>query len=226
MAVLKRAIKEKDKLKRKEKILDIARDLFEKNDGTLPTISEIAKKAGLSKGSVYLYFKTKNEIFLSLYMNQVKMWHDSIATALKEHKGEITPSDYASLVSHYVIRNPLVLKMWGVINGFFDGTTDEEMFIDFKTQLAELMNEQSKMISKFFPGLPTDQWINIQVKIYALIFGLWQVFYSPTQVKKLLRETNVNLFELDFSKSVVDSVTTFLTGALQNTKIRSGSTPS
>ncbi len=216
MAVLKRAISEKDKLKRKEKILKIARELFEKNDGTLPTISEIAQKAGLAKGSVYLYFKTKNEIFLSLYTNQIRLWHDSVAKALENQKEGITVSDYAKLTTRYIINNPLMLQMWGIVNGFFDGNTDEKMFMDFKTQLAELVGVQGRLSCRLFADLSMEHWVKVHLQIFALIFGLWQVYYSPNQMKKFVRESQFCIFESDFSESVVESVTTFLTGALHN----------
>lgn len=215
MAVLKRAISEKDKLKRREKILKTARVLFDKNDGTLPTISEIAQKAGLSKGSVYLYFKTKNEIFLSLYMNHIRLWHDSVVESLENFDREITVAEYAMLLTQYLISNPLVLKMWSIINVFFTGDIDEKMFMDFKIQLAGLLKERGKLTHRLFPDLSMDQWLEIHFRIFALILGLWQVFYSPNQMKKLLRESQINIFEHNFSDSVVDSVTTFIKGALQ-----------
>ena len=216
MAVLKRAISEKDKLKRREKILKTARTLFEKNDGTLPTISEIAQKAGLSKGSVYLYFKTKNEIFLSLYMHHIRLWHDSLAEAVENFAGDITVAEYSRVLTQYLIRNPLVLRMWSLINVFFTGNIDEKMFMDFKIQLAGLLKDHGKLTYKLFPDLSMDRWLEIHFRIFALILGLWQVYYSPNQMKKLVRESKINIFEHDFSDSVVDSVTTFIKGALQN----------
>ncbi|WP_022665016.1 TetR family transcriptional regulator [Desulfospira joergensenii] len=215
MAVRKRAINEKDKLRRREKILKTAWLLYEKSEGTLPTVSEIARKAGLSKGSVYLYFKTKNEIFLSLYMHQLKLWHDSVAETLENHPGKISVSGYARLSSQYIIENTLVLKMGSIANSLFEGDDDEGMFLKFKIQLAGLLDARSQMTCRLFPGLSADQWVKVHLRIYALIFGLWQMFYSPRQVKKLLQEAQIDIFEPDFSESVIESVTTFLNGALQ-----------
>lgn len=215
MAVQKRAISEEAKLKRREKILKTAEELFKKNEGTLPTILQIARKAGLSKGSVYLYFKSKNEILLSLYLHQIRLWDDSVARALKDINGEITAYDYARLSSQYVINNPLVLKMWSIANGLFDGSTDQKVLNDFKVQLTGLLDERCRSTIGLFPGLNTEQWLNIHLKIYALIFGLWQIFYSPNQVKKLSREPRTRTFDPDFSQNVVESVTTLLNGVLE-----------
>ena len=72
MGLQKRARSERDKQKRREKLLKTAWQLYKRNEGQMPTVLQIAAKAGLSKGTVYLYFKTKEEIFLQLYVHQLQ----------------------------------------------------------------------------------------------------------------------------------------------------------
>ena len=45
-----------------EKILDAATELFSENGYNATSISDISKKAGISKGLVYNYFKSKDEL--------------------------------------------------------------------------------------------------------------------------------------------------------------------
>ena len=63
---MRRAIREDQKLVRRQQILDTAWGLFQENDYEHVNIIDVAKGAGLAKGTVYLYFKTKEELFLSL----------------------------------------------------------------------------------------------------------------------------------------------------------------
>ena len=89
MVTQKRAISEKDKLKRKEKILKTAWKLYKETDGKLPAVSLIAQKTGLSKGTVYLYFKTKDEIFLQFFMYQLREWHEYVSDATATANDEL-----------------------------------------------------------------------------------------------------------------------------------------
>lgn len=59
--------KEKEKLQRKEYILDAALDLFSGKGYEKTTIDEIAELAEFSKGSIYQYFKSKEEIYNTLF---------------------------------------------------------------------------------------------------------------------------------------------------------------
>ncbi len=51
-----------------KKILDAATKVFTSKGYNGATTSEIAKEAGFSEGTIYKYFKTKKELFLSLFI--------------------------------------------------------------------------------------------------------------------------------------------------------------
>jgi AcrR family transcriptional regulator len=64
MGVLERKSKEKEL--RKKAIIDAARKTFFKNGYNETSVDNIANSAQLSKGTIYLYFKSKDEIYISL----------------------------------------------------------------------------------------------------------------------------------------------------------------
>ncbi|MEQ9689217.1 MAG: TetR/AcrR family transcriptional regulator, partial [Bauldia litoralis] len=43
------------------------------------TMSGLAKRAGLAKGTLYLYFETREEVFLALYLDALAAWAARIA---------------------------------------------------------------------------------------------------------------------------------------------------
>jgi AcrR family transcriptional regulator len=58
--------KEKEKQQRRADILGAAKDVFFNKGLMSATMDEIAEKSELSKGTLYLYFKSKEELYLSL----------------------------------------------------------------------------------------------------------------------------------------------------------------
>ncbi|MFH1288011.1 MAG: TetR/AcrR family transcriptional regulator [bacterium] len=58
---------EAKKEKRRGLILKTARKVFAKHGYFLTTVDMIAKDAGLAKGTIYLYFKHKEDLFFSLF---------------------------------------------------------------------------------------------------------------------------------------------------------------
>lgn len=214
MAIKKRAISEKDKKKRKEKILKTAWNLFKKTDGQLPTVSMIAQKSGLSKGTFYLYFKTKEEIFLQLHIHKLQEWHQTVADKLDKCSGNISEVEFAEIYTDYVIKNPLLLKMGSLVRGVLEENTDEKIILENKMQIAQLLERCGQLTCQNFSGVTLNQAIQIHMRIYALIFGLWQITSSPEHVRKMLKKAQIHAFEPDFHDIVVESVATFLKGAL------------
>jgi len=57
----------------KEKILQTAEAMFVKKGFFPTTVEEIAKQAKIAKGTVYLYFPTKESIYLTIFENKLKL---------------------------------------------------------------------------------------------------------------------------------------------------------
>lgn len=84
MAVIKR-----DKLTELNRscILAAAKTLFETSGITLTTVDDIAKKADCSKSTVYVYFRSKDEIFQHILYESLGMLRDRFKAALRKKTG-------------------------------------------------------------------------------------------------------------------------------------------
>ncbi len=73
----------REKENRKQAILKAARKLFFEKGFKAVTVDNIAQKAELSKGSVYLYFKSKEEIYTHILLNDIDKFHRKINDLLQ-----------------------------------------------------------------------------------------------------------------------------------------------
>jgi TetR/AcrR family transcriptional regulator of autoinduction and epiphytic fitness len=65
-----RSITEEEKQERREMILEAARKRFQRFGYSKTTMDEIASDAGISKGTIYLYFENKEDIFNELLASE------------------------------------------------------------------------------------------------------------------------------------------------------------
>jgi AcrR family transcriptional regulator len=77
VGLLERRGKEKDS--RKKLILKSARALFFKKGYNKVTVDEIAKTSELGKGSIYLYFRSKEEIYAQILLNDIDNFNQQIS---------------------------------------------------------------------------------------------------------------------------------------------------
>ena len=85
---LKRARTQDEKYFRRVQILESAELLFQEVGYESFSMGNLAKKAGVVKGTLYLYFKTREEVFLTLYNQSLIRWSgvflDGLQTAMSD----------------------------------------------------------------------------------------------------------------------------------------------
>jgi AcrR family transcriptional regulator len=92
------AFKEKDKSKH-DKIIEGAIKVFAKKGFYNAKVSEIAREANVADGTIYLYFKNKDDILISLFEEKV----DLIITRMEE---ELAKVDEPTRQNPYLCRTP------------------------------------------------------------------------------------------------------------------------
>src|SRR4030067_1579414 len=76
--------KEREKTHRKEEIINAAEQVFFEKGLALATMDDIAEKAELSKGTLYLYYKSKEDLYMAVtcrgHQILLKMFEESTST--------------------------------------------------------------------------------------------------------------------------------------------------
>ena len=68
-----------------QQIIDAAIRVFARNGYYNSRVSDIAREAGIAAGTIYLYFKTKDEILVTLFREKMAAW---VASVRREIAGE------------------------------------------------------------------------------------------------------------------------------------------
>src|SRR3972149_9538864 len=95
----RRARSPEAKSARRAMILAAALPLLEDAELEAVVMDEVARKAGVAKGTLYLYFRTKEELFLGLLERAFEAWFDELDAQLGVGQGWIQASALADLVT-------------------------------------------------------------------------------------------------------------------------------
>lgn len=79
---LRRAVSDEDKAERRTNILAAAKEVFADKGYHATTIADIARAAGLSYGSIYLYYDSKETLFHELMTAEAAALQDHIDSAI------------------------------------------------------------------------------------------------------------------------------------------------
>lgn len=80
--------REREKLSRRNEILQAARKVFSSKDYASATLDDVANVAELSKGTIYLYFQNKVDLFLSTFEMGMEQVASIIMDAISDNKDD------------------------------------------------------------------------------------------------------------------------------------------
>ena len=78
--------REREKEQRRQNILKVAKRLFVEKGFKSVTVANIAEKAELSKGAIYLYFSSKEEIYAQILLTDIERFHKELSQIFKGGK--------------------------------------------------------------------------------------------------------------------------------------------
>jgi AcrR family transcriptional regulator len=78
--------KSQEKELRKQMILAAAKELFFEHSYEKTSMDAIAQKVGLAKGTLYLYFSNKDELYISLLIEGIKLLKQKMLQKIRENE--------------------------------------------------------------------------------------------------------------------------------------------
>ena len=76
-------LKEREKLARQQLIVEVAEKLFQEEGYESVTIRRVAETIDVSPGTIYTYFKSKEELIVCVLIHNMKLLEQNIAKSLK-----------------------------------------------------------------------------------------------------------------------------------------------
>ena len=169
------AIATEDKTARRECILDGARSLFMAGDGTLPSAGDIAQAAGLAKGTVYLYFRTKEEIFNALLMTSLRSMLDELEASLLAVKGRRAGkvTAFIAAVVAAIEARPELMRLDNLSYGVLEKNLVAETLRETKLEFIQALSHTAAVLEAALK-ITTGRGAVLLMRSFAMARGIWQ----------------------------------------------------
>ena len=206
-----RAVAPEEKTERRAAIVQAAAALLRRDPSATFSVEELARRAGLAKGTVYLYFGTREEVLLALHQQQSQELFDTVARALAgpdSHGERVAQGGLAFLRAH-----PEFYPVAGNCRYMLDTNIGTEAALAFKTGIAQRLEPLGRRIEELYPGLAAGEGIALLTNCYALIIGLWQQIDPPRCLRKVMHLPELAIYRVDLEKQLVAAVLDLWAGA-------------
>jgi AcrR family transcriptional regulator len=195
-----RALLPQDKQARRETILRAAGRLLAGESSTTFSVEQLARSAGVAKGTVYLYFRTREEVLLALHEQQSHQLFDVLEQALAGRRiagAQVVSAGLAHLRAH-----PNFYPLAASCRSMLDTNIGAEAALAFKLAVAQRLQPLGKRIEHHYPGLRRGEGAALLLNCYALIVGLWQQADPPRILQGMLDRPELAILRFDFEKQL------------------------
>lgn len=207
------ALAAEDKEARREAIVAAARTLFLRDPERLPSAAAIATEAGLAKGTVYLYFETKEEIFMDILHVYRMVTMAAIREAFSpddrspaEHIDAFLAAYVADIVAH-----PEILKLESLGYSVLERNVAQDRLRTYKVALSNALLDAGGAVEASL-GLAAGEGARVLVHSYALTQGLWQALDIPPDCVEMMGEAAAAFLAMDFPEELAVSLRRYWSG--------------
>lgn len=210
-SVQRRARSDEDKDRRRGAILGAAARLFRDSDYEAITVAEVAEEAGTAKGTVYLYFGTKEELFLAATLAELEGWLDVLDARLDALRRP-APQDVARVFSETLSGRRDLLRLAAILHPVLERNAGHAEIVGFKRAVLQRVAATGARFERTVPSLAAGEGARFLLGIYALLIGLWQVTVPGPAVARALEEPALRPMRLDFHQELAELLPALLAG--------------
>ncbi len=157
---------------RKEEIINACASLYETMGFKDITIQDIGVKTSFTRTSIYNYFQTKEEIFLSLLQREYEAWDKDLKRILKEY-AFLSPSEFADSLGHALEKRECMLKLLSMNIYDMECNSRIENLVAFKRAYASVMQTLTRCLETYFPRMKAADIQEFLYTFFPFLFGIY-----------------------------------------------------
>jgi AcrR family transcriptional regulator len=206
-----RARSASDKELRRSTILDAARARLRRVPSAELTVADVARAAGLAKGSVFRYFPTKEALVLAVFELELSELFGTLAARLAAEETLDATTFVRTLVDE-LREHPVYLHLATVVHGVLEHNISVGECVRFKQHLLAYLSAAGVLIERSLRFLRAGEGVRLLLRIHALVIGLWQLTDHPPVVAEAIARGGLDVFRIDFADELEDVLVALLRG--------------
>ena len=197
--------REREREQRKAQILDTARALLLEKGLNATSINQIAKRAELSVGAIYFYYKSKEDLYAALQVEGLELLSQTISQSVQE---QAQPQVNVRKIAMAYLKFSEEHKNYFDIINYFLASPEPIFSPELKNQVDEHGKQSiATLADTIGKGIEAGMFKAVDPRRQAII--LWSTLHGMIQFKKL---ENTILAKENHQSLYLEAVERFLDG--------------
>lgn len=176
------------------------------------TMADVAAEASVSKGATYLYFPSKESLFLKLLLLDLGHWSAAVIERLEASRGRSARS-VARILATELGARPRLLRLLALLHPVLETGADVDSVVAFRRALLARLAPLGAQLEERLPELRTGEGIRLLLRLRALAVGLASLAGPPEAVRAAIAaDRELAELETDFERELTDCLTALIDG--------------
>ncbi|MBN9386686.1 MAG: TetR family transcriptional regulator [Chloroflexi bacterium] len=222
---MRRAIKDTQKQERQQNIIETASQLFAQGSYQMVTLEAVAEKVGVARGTLYLYFKTREELFMALLEQTYRAWATDVTSGLEEllthtdHRPSII--QVTQLLSESLLKHWTATRLVALLPSVLEHNVEFEAALRFKQMLLTQGAKVTALLHEALPFLSPKQAGQLLPRITVLIVGLLPHTEPSPVLREVLTQPGMEVFHMNFQQEFNELLCSLLYGLQRQSELKS-----
>lgn len=190
------------RLGRRRQLLDAAAGRFDAAGYAATTMAEVATEAGLAKGTTYLYFRSKEELFLELLLEALEEWE----AAARAHLTGAAAPDAAGLalaLAGTLAERPRLVRLLALTASVLEPGAGAATAERFRVRQEERLEVLAARLEGAYPALGAGGGSATIARLLALAAGFSRSLEFRASPNEAMREaTHGRSFAAELSSAL------------------------
>ena len=190
---------------RRGEILRAASTLLGEAPYSEVTVARVAERAGLAKGSVYHYFRSKEELFLHLVLDRLTEWLGALDVDLSGLGRRASPEEVGRALAAGIAGRVDLVRLLALLHGTLEPSVEAAQIVEFKRGLLVALTASGEALESRLPGLRPGEGVRFLFRLLAAITGLAVTALPPPAIAAAIAEApDLAAFRVDFERELTE----------------------
>ena len=211
-----RARQPEQKEERRRAIIQAAFSLWSESALEEFTMAHLASRLGLAKGTLYLYFATKEEVFVAVLDELLELWLRELGVSFRQLGRRTRPRAVAATILASLQTRRELIRLLPLVETLLDRGASDSAVLVFERRALEYMTSAGRALEECLAGLPRGSGLRLLLLLRALIMGMYLRANKPARIRHMLaRHEDLQAFDVRFDRDFVFAAEALIEGFLK-----------
>lgn len=170
------------------------------------TVAQVARRAGVAKGTVFLYYDSKEALGLAIAQRLLGDWYDAVDAELERAGAPLTPAMVAQLLTRTLESRRPLRRTLSLVGPVFEHRAGRGAVAAYREWRLGRSSETGRRLERALGFLKPGEGVRLLLLIQALVIGYHSMAEPSAVTGAVLEDEALQPLRVDFARAVAEAI--------------------